>query len=108
MPNTEFTETGGVNIIRSPMESGPAKQRKRGSKPQVINLSYTLSPAQVVIFENFVKVTLNGVSRFGWTHPRLGTVQEVRIIPQSGGDLYNISYINPTHYNVSFQLEILP
>lgn len=108
MPNTDYTETGGVNIIRSPTDSGPAKQRKRGSKPQQLSISYNMAPEQVVIFEDFVKNTLNGVKRFGWTHPRLGTVVEVRIVPQSEGDLYSISYISPVKYNVSLQLEILP
>jgi hypothetical protein len=107
-PNTDFTETGGVLILRSPVDAGPAKQRKRGNKPQVMQMSFTMSPAQIVIFENFVKVTLNGVSRFGFTHPRTGTVVEVRIVPQSSGDLYNISYINPVRYNVSLQMEVLP
>ena len=108
MPGADFTETGGVNIIRSPVDAGPAKQRKRGSKPQVMQMSFTMSPDQIIIFENFVKATLNGISRFGFPHPRLGTVVEVRIVPQSSGDLYSISYINPMRYNVSLQMEILP
>ena len=107
-PNTDFTETGGVNIIRSPMDAGPAKQRKRGNKPQVMQMTFTMSADQIVIFENFVKTTLNGTARFGFPHPRLGTVIEARIIPQSGGDLYTITYINPLRYNVALQMEILP
>ena len=108
MPNTDFTETGGINILRSPTDAGPAKQRRRSAKPQTLSMSYTMTPDQVVIFEDFVKNTLKGVSRFGWTHPRLGTVVEVRLIPQSGGDLYSISYVSPVRYIVSLQMEILP
>jgi len=108
LPDTNYSETGGVNIIRSPMDAGPAKQRKRGNKPQVLQLTYTMSAAQVVIFEDFVKNTLKGTARFGVTHPRLATVVEARIVPQSGGDLYTITYINPMRYSVSFQIEILP
>lgn len=90
------------------MDAGPAKQRKRGNKAQVLQLTYTMSPDQVVIFEDFVKDTLKGTARFGITHPRLLTVVEARIVPQSGGDLYTISYISPVRYSVNLQLEILP
>ena len=71
MPDTNYSETGGINIIRSPMDAGPAKQRKRGNKPQVLQLTYTMSNSQVIIFEDFVKNTLKGTARFGITHPRL-------------------------------------
>lgn len=107
-PDTNYTETGGVNIIRTAVDAGPAKQRKRGNKPQVLQLTFTMSNTQVPIFEDFVKNTLQGVARFGWTHPRLLTVVEARIIPQSGGDLYTLSYISPVRYSVQLQLEILP
>lgn len=107
-PDTDYSETGGVNIIRSPMDSGPAKQRKRGNKPQVLNMTFTMSDSQVVAFENFVKTTLNGTARFGFPHPRLGTVVEARIVPQSSGDLYTIGYLTPIRYSVKVQMEILP
>ena len=108
MPDTNYTETGGVLVLRSPMDAGPAKQRKRGNKAQVMQMTFVMSPEQLVTFEDFVKVTLNGTARFGFPHPRLGTVVEVRIVPQSSGELYSISYINPVRYNVSLQMEILP
>jgi hypothetical protein len=108
LPDTNYTETGGVNIIRTATDAGPAKQRKRGNKPQVLQLTFTMSNTQVPIFENFVKNTLQGVARFGYTHPRLLTVVEARIIPQSQGDLYTISYISPVRYSVQLSMEILP
>ena len=107
-PNTDFSETGGVNIIRSPMDAGPAKQRKRGNKAQVMQMSFTMSTAQVAAFETFVKDTLLGVKRFGFTHPRTAVIVEARIVAQSGGDLYTINYINPDRYTVSLQMEVLP
>jgi hypothetical protein len=108
LPDTNYTETGGVNIIRTATDAGPAKQRKRGNKPQVLQLTFTMSNTQVPIFEDFVKNTLQGVARFGYTHPRLLTVVEARIIPQSQGDLYTISYISPVRYSVQLSMEILP
>lgn len=71
-------------------------------------MSFTMTPSQLVIFEDFVKNTLKGTARFGFTHPRTGSVIEARLVPQSTGDLYTISYINPIRYNVSLQMEVLP
>lgn len=107
-PNIDYTETGGVNIVRTAMDAGPAKMRRRGNKPQTLNMTFTMSDSQVVLFEDFVKNTLRGTARFGFTHPRTGSVIEARLIPQSNGELYTISYINPVRYNVSLQMEVLP
>ncbi len=89
------------------MDAGPAKQRKRSNKPQTLSVSFLMTTAQVAIFETFVKDTIKGTARFGFSHPRLGTVQEVRIIP-SDGQLYNINYLAPERWSVSMQMEILP
>lgn len=107
-PDVNYSETGGVNIIRSPMDAGPAKQRRRGSKAQIMNTTFTMSSDQVTDFETFVKDTLRGTARFGITHPRTGAVVEARIVPQNGGDLYTVSYMNPIRWSVQFQMEILP
>lgn len=107
-PQKGYSESGGVLVIRTPTDSGPAKQRKRGNKPQILNVQFIMSTAQVTTLETFIKTTLGGVTRFGFPHPRLGTVSEVRVVPQGEGDLYNLSYVAPGYYNVQLQLEILP
>jgi hypothetical protein len=90
------------------MDSGPAKQRRRGQKPQVLQLSYLMTTAQVSTFEGFVKNDLKGTARYNYLHPRLNTTVEVRIVPQSGGELYNITYQAPGYWMVALTLEVLP
>jgi len=107
-PQKGFTETGGVLILRTQMDAGPAKQRRRGQKPQMLQVSFIMTTAQTEVLEEFVKTTLQGTARFGFTHPRLGTIVETRIVPQSAGDLYTFSYLAPGYWTVSLQLEILP
>jgi hypothetical protein len=107
-PNTDYSETGGVLIVRSPMDAGPAKQRKIGNRPQTLSLTFDMKDAQVVTFEDFVKTTLKGTARFGFTHPRLNETVEVRIIPSGDGQLYNIAYLSVGYWKISLTVEILP
>jgi hypothetical protein len=107
-PQKGFTETGGVLVLRTPTDAGPAKQRRRGEKPQTMQVTFIMTTAQTQTLENFVKNTLQGTTRFGFTHPRLGTTVETRIVPQSGGDLYTFTYLAPGYWTVALQLEILP
>ena len=107
-PQKGYTETGGVLVLRTPTDQGPAKLRYRGVKPQILNLTFLMTSAQVTILENFVKNTLKGTARFYFTHPRTGFNSEVRIVPQGGGDYYTISYVAPGYYNIAIQFEVLP
>lgn len=107
-PQKGFTETGGVFLVRTPMDAGVAKTRKRGSKPNTLNLSFIMTKDQTATLESFVKTTLQGASRFRFNHPRLNTISEVRIVPQQGGDMYTITYIAPGFYSVQLTLEVLP
>ncbi len=106
-PLDSYSESGGVNMLRTPTDSGTAKQRYRGLKPKILNVAFLLTDAQVAIFETFVNTTIKGVARYGWTPPRYSTVQEVRIV-SSDGNLYNLTYAAPDRWTVTFQLEILP
>lgn len=108
VPQKGFTESGGVLIVRTPTDMGPAKMRRRGSKPQILNLSFLMTTSQVSTLETFVGSTIKGVGRFTFTHPRTGVIKEMRMIPQGEGDLYNLSYIAPGYYTVTSQFEVLP
>jgi len=107
-PNTNYSESSGVLIIRSPMDAGPAKARRRGIRPDPMQLTFDMSSEQVNTLESFVKDTLKGVTRFGFPHPRTEEIVEVRFIPQSDGAIYSIGYLLPNRWSVSFQLEVLP
>ena len=103
-----FTESMGLNVLRTPMDAGPAKMRRRSLKPTVMNVSFLLTTAQVSTLETFVFTTLNGTARFGFPHPRKGTQVEARIVPGQDGSYYTLSYRAPGYYGVALQLEILP
>lgn len=108
VPQKGYTESGGVLVVRTPQDKGPAKLRKLGSKPQTLNVTFLMTSGQVSSLENFVKNQISGVARFGFPHPRTNSVVEVRAVPQGEGDYYNISYVAPGYYTVQLTLEVLP
>lgn len=107
-PQKGYTEDSGVLILKTAMDAGPAKMRRRGKKPTTLSMSFLMTTAQVATLETFTKDTIRGTSRFGFTHPRTNTIVEARMVPQDSGTLYNIAYVAPGYYTISLQLEILP
>lgn len=103
-----YKEDIGALILRTPMDKGPAKQRRTGRKPTPLSVSIEMTTAQVDILETFVLTTLNATSRFGFPHPRKNTQVEVRIIPEAEGKLYDLSYVAPGWWQVTMKLEVLP
>lgn len=108
VPQKGFTESIGVNIVRSSMDSGPAKQRRRSAKPNSMQLSFILTTAQVATLEAWIKNDIKGVARFGFPHPRLYTVVEARIVPTGEGQLFELKYLAPGFWETSFNFEVLP
>lgn len=108
MPLNNYSENTGVLTLRTPMDSGPAKMRRRGARADVLNVQYNMSSAQVETLRAFVQDTLRGTSRFGYVHPRTQQTVEVRIVPQGDGQMFSIAYILPDYWQVSLQLEVLP
>ena len=107
-PKKGFSESIGINIIRSPMDAGPAKQRRRSQRPSTMDLSFILTTAQTQTLETFVFNQLEGVKRFNFQHPRLYTTVEARIVPQSEGELFRLQYLAPGYWQASLKFEILP
>jgi hypothetical protein len=107
-PQKGFTESVGLNIIRSPMDSGPAKMRRRGTAPNTMDLSFILTTAQTTTLETFIKDTLLGVKRFSFTHPRTAATVEARIVPLGDGEFFKLQYLAPGYWNTSLKFEILP
>ena len=107
-PNTDYSENSGALILRTSMDAGPAKMRRRGARTNSMQVSFEMSTAQVEILRAFIEDTLKGTARFGFTHPRTNEIVEVRIVPQQDGALFNISYILPEFWKISMQMEILP
>jgi len=109
VPQKGFQESIGVNVIRSAMDAGPAKQRRRSSRPSTMDLNFILTTAQTVILETFINNSIYGVKRFTFPHPRLlGTSVEVRIIPGSDGEFFRLQYLAPGYWTTSLKFEIMP
>lgn len=108
IPERGFTESVGVSVLRTPMDAGPAKMRKRFKRPSILNVSYLLTTAEISLLETFIFTTLQGVFRFNFPHPRTQQSVEVRIIPGSDSTYYTISYVAPGYWKVALQLEVLP
>ena len=114
VPQKGYTEDKGFILIKTPMDSGPAKIRKRGKRPDILNVSFIMNNTQVADLQNFVENTILGTARFSFPHPRLTTNLEdpqkvdVRIMPQGEGVMYSMSYLAPNYYTVTMQLEVLP
>ena len=107
-PLANYSESTGVLILRTKPDAGPAKMRRRGKRPDILNVQYNMSSDQVNTFRSFVEDSLQGTTRFGYPHPRTNDIVEVRIIPQGDGGLYSLSYLLPDYWQVSMQLEVLP
>jgi hypothetical protein len=111
IPQKGYTETGGANILSTTMDSGPAKRRYRGKRPQTLAVNFLMTTAQITTLETFVlgPSAIRAVSRFGFPHPRTRAVVEVRLVPGGNeGTLYNVSYTAPGYYTVNMNLEVLP
>jgi len=106
-PQKGFSESGGSKVLRTSMDSGMSKTRRRGLQPSLLSLSFIMTNTQVAAFENFFNNTIKGVARFGFTHPRTGSIVETRIVPQ-GEYPYNLTYLAPGYWTFSIQLEVLP
>lgn len=103
-----YGEDQGLNVLNTPVDSGPAKMRKVGNRPDTLAVGFRMTTAQVATLETFIKTTLAGVKRFNFTHPRTGASRECRVIPQRNGSYYRVAYVGPTTWQVDLQLEVLP
>lgn len=108
VPQKGYSETGGALIVRTPMDGGPAKQRRRGNLPSKLTVSFIMTTTQVATLETFVKSTTKGTARFEFPHPRTQQTVEVRMVPQGEGDLYTITYLAPGYWTINTSFEVLP
>lgn len=88
----------GPTVIRSDMDIGPAKQRRRFTKPvDTISCTIDLSTSEFTIFYDFYDITVNGgVTAFDFTHPVTAATIQVRfinppVIASRGGGRYRVS-----------------
>ncbi len=98
------------NLIRSSMDTGSDKVRKRGRfRPEDVQAAYILKPAQVTILENFVHNTIaEGAICFDWWHTEKNKYVRARLKGGNGG-LFDIQpYRDSICWQVTLNLEIWP
>ena len=112
-PNGKLTANGFrrkriSNVIRSDMESGPAKQALKSSRDYLrFPVTYLFTKAEYLAFDIWVTDTIGIVGWFDWTDPVDGiTVLQARIF---NGDISDAAPMNPDMANwvVSFEMEVL-
>jgi hypothetical protein len=103
-----FSESKGVNVLRTSMDSGPAKQRRVGKRVNTMQVGFFMDSAQITILNNFIENTIKGTARFEFPHPFTAAILEVRIVPQDGGELYTLSPITNDWFSVSMTFEVMP
>lgn len=103
-----FSESIGANIIRTPVDQGPAKLRRRSLRPAQLGVTFLMTTAQVATLEIFCLNTLQGTARFDFKHPRTAAVVEVRIVPAQDSELFKVTYTAPDYWTIAMNLEIIP
>lgn len=110
LPQDPYAEDGavykpGLNIIRTQMENGPYKQRRRFTNvPETFTFTMVLSKANLAILMTFVTVTLGDVLPFDWIDFRTGAAAVYRFTKRPeptwfAGD--------GDYWTVAFELELL-
>lgn len=100
-----YTESSPNNTIRTSMDRGPDKVRRRTTANiRPISFKMLLSKTRLATFEAFYEdETFGGAEAFDFTHPRTGEAVRARFVnPPSWSDR------GGPMYEVSVQLEILP
>jgi len=100
-----FQEQPANNIVRTQMDVGPAKVRRRTTaNVRSISVAYVLSEAQLQTLETFFLTdAAGGALSFDFTHPRTGATVTARFTepPQYAS-------MNGLYYQVTVSLEVLP
>lgn len=101
-----FDEELPDTTLRTTMDAGPAKVRRRFSVGvgRLAPVIMYLDDAQQATFWDFFVNTINGgADRFEFTHPRLGVTSEVRIVFPTA-----LPKRKPGLFRLQMQLEVLP
>lgn len=99
-----FAESPQSNVVRSDMDVGPAKMRRRyTAEVRVYSMGLLLTTAQVVTLETFYYTTLGCVDPFDWIDHRTNAAASYRFrSPPS----YSVA--GPGYWRTTLDLEVLP
>lgn len=104
-----FSEKSPNNLVRSDMDTGPAKVRRRGgAKPWQVSATYILTKAQLSTLQAFVADTLaDGALCFDWPHPVKGNYVRARLLGGSDS-IYEATPSTPDIWTVPLNIEYWP
>jgi hypothetical protein len=100
-----FREDAASALLRTEMDQGPAKLRRRTTAGvAVLEVAYLLSRAQVAALDAFYAGALSGgMLAFSYTHPRTGATVQCRF---RAPPVYAAT--NGDYFHAVFALEVLP
>ena len=100
-----FSETPPETSLRTEMEQGPAKVRRRTTAGvRQMQMSFNMTKTQVAALDTFFTSTVNsGATAFDFTHPRTTSTVSVRFVSPP-----SYTPLNGEYFNVNLELEQLP
>ena len=105
-----YQEQQESQLVRSPMETGPAKQRRRfTARVDTFSCQFLMDESQVVTFKNFFNNTLDGGAlSYDWEDPRTGATRKFRFRGGDGTAPFSIEGTRSGElYYVSVSLEVV-
>lgn len=100
-----FKETAPNMVVRTQMDAGPAKIRRRfTAAPRPMTMQFSLTSTQVAALDTFYVTTLTGgADEFDWNDPRTNSSESFRFLapPEytpAGGD----------NWTATVSLELMP
>jgi hypothetical protein len=100
-----FSETFPNVVVRTSMDQGPAKVRRRFTAAErPFKCSMILTAAQATSFDTFFTTTMEGGAlTFTWVHPRTLEAGTFRFVGQP-----TFTAIDGGLYQTEFQIELMP
>lgn len=103
---TNYQETPPNLVVRTQMDSGPPKVRRRftaGVRPFKCGFDVLTATEIATLDDFFLNTTGGGALRFNWIHPRTGVAAELRFVSAPA-----YTAIGGLSYSVTMDMEILP
>lgn len=112
LPQQAYTDEGPTaqgqsNVIRTPMNTGPAKIRRRFTAiAEDVTLQLEISEAELAVLEDFIKNILGETLPFNWKNPYKDAPAVFRF--KEGWASVKKKWYADDLWTVSMELEMLP
>lgn len=103
--NDGFQEALGNNVLRTNMDVGPAKVRRRSAiRNDALSIRLKLTTAELAIFKAFYTTDLHdGVDTIQWVHPITNVSTDLRFTSPPSWEPAETGF-----FNVTLALEVMP